>query len=166
VALIIFTHHAVEQFISRYDRTLTAAAAREILDRHTVTATKSAQKTHGGEYYWDLPELDMRLVTKLDKAQHICVTVVPMQDKFRDLQEALLSEQSLVEEAPGVKFTKHTIQIVVDIDCEVPSDIDVNEAKNKIREGVAQWIKDNAKKHVVVVRRKVSGDVKEGYVQV
>jgi hypothetical protein len=167
---IIFTHHAIEQFISRYNKRLTSSAAKEILKRHAGIATKSDQKTHGGEYYWDIVDLDVRLVTKLDKAQHVCVTVVPLRDKFRDLQEQILREQELLDDVavvesvdtPMARFNRHTVKIVVEIECDIPSDIVPSQAKNKIKEGIEAWVRANANTHVLVVTSDVEGVVTPG----
>ena len=76
---MIFHPHALEQFTTRYDRTMSQDRARELLE--SATRYKS-ERTHTGEQYWDVPELGIRLITKRgtmpqDRGEEVCITVVP-----------------------------------------------------------------------------------------
>lgn len=73
-----FHSHALEQFITRYDRSLSHAEAHALLARCTIY---KAEKTRTGEQYWDVPELGVRLIVKRWNGspwhgQQVCITIV------------------------------------------------------------------------------------------
>ncbi len=75
-----FDSHALEQFVSRVDRTLTQAQALSLLES---SPRFKAEKTRTGERYYDVPELGVRLITKRWKGgalhgQEVCITVVKL----------------------------------------------------------------------------------------
>ena len=75
---MLFHSHAIEQFITRYDRTLTYEQAQAMLERAT---RYKAGTTRTGERYWDVPELGVRLIVKHWRGgawdnEQVCITVV------------------------------------------------------------------------------------------
>lgn len=86
----LITGHAVEQFVSRYDRRMSQDDAKALLqttlDGGNVFLAN--EKTLTGEYLWHLPSLGLALVTKPRKEGHIIVTVLP-ENKIKAVQEGL-----------------------------------------------------------------------------
>jgi hypothetical protein len=73
-----FHSHAIEQFITRYNRHLTYEQAQAMLER---AARYKAETTRTGERYYDVPELGVRLIVKLWRGgewngEQVCITVV------------------------------------------------------------------------------------------
>jgi hypothetical protein len=78
---MLYHSHAIEQFITRYDRSLSHPQARALLEN---TPHYKAEKTLTGDRYYDVPDLGMRLITKYWRGgawdgQEVCITVVKAQ---------------------------------------------------------------------------------------
>jgi hypothetical protein len=76
--VMIYHSHAIEQFITRYDRTLNHREARTLLENATHY---KAEKTLTGDRYYDVPDLGMRLITKFFQGgehhgREVCITIV------------------------------------------------------------------------------------------
>lgn len=94
---MLFHSHALEQFITRYDRTLTHDQALAMLER---AARYKAETTRTGERYWDVPELGVRLIVKHWRGgpwdgEQVCITVI----KDRNRQFLTDVELELIESA-------------------------------------------------------------------
>lgn len=94
-----FDSHALEQFISRVDRTLTHEQAQALLEG---SPRYKAERTRTGEQYYDVPELGVRLITKRWKGgalngHEVCITVV----KARPAPAWSDAELELLEAAPN-----------------------------------------------------------------
>lgn len=72
-----FSVHAVEQYIVRFRPEMRYPAAVAELQAHAHTAVRTRDHTAGGEHVYLLPELNCRLVTKVERGGPICVTVLP-----------------------------------------------------------------------------------------
>lgn len=72
------TYHAIEQFISRADPTMSHAEAENILLRESKTGVYLNMPTRTGEKYLYLPYIEFALVLKRDGRKQIAVTCVPM----------------------------------------------------------------------------------------
>jgi len=74
--VIVLTYHAVEQYISRCDRSLTAEAAWEALEAQLPYADRLRQRSLKGDTIWRLPN-GAYLVTKLgSRGRHVAVTAL------------------------------------------------------------------------------------------
>ena len=94
---MFFHSHAIEQFITRYDRTLTHDQALALLEG---AARYKAEPTRTGERYWDVPELGVRLIVKYWNGgdwdgEQVCITVI----KGRYCQLLTDIERELLEDA-------------------------------------------------------------------
>ncbi len=75
--MFIFTFHGVEQFITRFDRSLTHEQARQLLN-HAIDerVERIDKKTLDGADQWHVPSLGVVLITRPTKKRHVIVTVV------------------------------------------------------------------------------------------
>ena len=74
--MIVLTYHAVEQYISRFDRSLTAEAAWDALESQLPYADRLKQRSLKGDVLWRLPS-GVYLVTKpAAGGKQIAVTVL------------------------------------------------------------------------------------------
>jgi hypothetical protein len=83
----MLTSHAVEQLVTRYDRTLSHEDAKLLLETAiTENILRLTERTLSGEDQWHLPGLGIVLITKRRKDKNIIVTVVPA-EKVNSVRE-------------------------------------------------------------------------------
>ena len=87
--LIGITHHAVDQYKKRHAQDLSFHEARAVLEAAVPTAVKLKEKTHTGQEQWHIEELGIVLVTKRDRGEYVCVTILPSFDPVRMTPEEL-----------------------------------------------------------------------------
>jgi len=108
--MIILTHHAVEQYISRCDRSLSPAAAHKELETQIRYATRLRERTHKGDSLWELPSGTL-VVTKPGPDGDVAVTLLrsasgspnrhmPTEEEMELLLERVAEEPSLTESGP------------------------------------------------------------------
>lgn len=126
--MFIFTYHGVEQFITRYNRTLDHRQARHVLlDAIRQGCTRLEKKTLDGADQWFVPSLDMVLITRPDKKckKHVIVTVVtskhlgnPTTDAHRIREDPTLgrSAEDLLYAPPLHSDVTKSIRFVLDIE--------------------------------------------------
>jgi hypothetical protein len=73
--VIILTYHAVEQYISRFDRTMSATTAWEELNAQIAYADRLKDRSLRGDTLWRLPG-GAYLITKNDGVDDVAVTVL------------------------------------------------------------------------------------------
>ena len=120
--MITLTHHAVEQYISRFDRTLTPAEAWEKLEAQIPYADRMKQRSLKGDTLWRLPG-GAYLVTKQGASgEPVAVTVlrdVVEQDRngFLPTEEELemLLERGATEPVPEYRM-EGSMRLRVDVD--------------------------------------------------
>ncbi len=71
-----FTEHAIDRFIERHAPDLSRAQARSYLEEAVLKAVRLKEKTHNGEAQWQIEDGTV-LVTKVDRREVVCVTVLP-----------------------------------------------------------------------------------------
>jgi len=91
------TDHAVEQFITRYDRNLSFEDAKRIVLAAAGQAIHLARRTFGGEHQWHIESLGIVLITKTRKDTHIVVTILAEEA----LQELVVQREINAQEAQG-----------------------------------------------------------------
>lgn len=88
--MIVLTYHAVEQYISRFDRAMSAATAWDQLNAQLAYADRLKTKSLRGDTLWKLPN-GAYLVTKNDGVDDVAVTI---------LGEGQLSEIRVAHDQP------------------------------------------------------------------
>lgn len=74
----MLTNHAVEQLVTRYDRTLGHEDAKLLLETAIgENVLRLPERTLSGEDQWHVPGLGIVLITKRRKDKNVIVTVVP-----------------------------------------------------------------------------------------
>lgn len=77
-SIFIFTEHAVQQFITRFDRTFTYEEGKLLLETVALDEPIKAMsvRTHSGEMQWHVPTLKAVFITKPRKEGNIVVTII------------------------------------------------------------------------------------------
>lgn len=120
--MIILTHHAVEQYITRFDRMLTVPQAFSLLKEQLPYANRLKERSLKGDALWQLPN-GAFLVTRIGaRGDHVAVTIL------RDAVEAALrgrgptaeEMEMLLERAGGEPYqpppTSGKIRIHVEVE--------------------------------------------------
>lgn len=72
----VYTDHALEQFVTRYERSLQRSEALRLLNQHSDSAQKMPDRTPRGQEQWLLPDLSVILITKLERGVDHVVTIL------------------------------------------------------------------------------------------
>lgn len=103
----MLTSHAVEQLVTRYDRTLGHEDAKLLLETAiTENVLRLPERTLGGEDQWHLPGLGLVLITKRRKDKNIIVTVVPAENVNSVREQKRADELVLDVPEQATKVTK------------------------------------------------------------
>lgn len=125
----LFTDHAVEQFITRYDRTLSYEDGKLLLETVVDEGDISllTEKTFGGEEQWHMPTLRVVLITKPRRDGNIVVTVV-QEEHLKSIRAQIRhdSEMDALAEfdlyrvpaisEPDISNTNQHVQFVLDVE--------------------------------------------------
>lgn len=74
---ITLTIHAIERYQKRINPALTFKQARRELSEALPQATRLKESSVRGHILWSVASPSMRLVTKIDAGQYVCVTILP-----------------------------------------------------------------------------------------
>lgn len=91
-----FTHHAIEQFVTRYERSLSRDEGLRQLKHHAADAEKMREKTPKGQDKWLLSELGVILISTREEDRHIVLTVIPV----RSTGDSEWEEESVIVPEP------------------------------------------------------------------
>lgn len=111
---MIFTDHALERYVKRVDRSVTKEQARKTLQKAVQNAATLREKTNSGETMWTIESPHIRLVTKYDDGDIICVTILSEKEFQRSDASEVEYELTLAYEAEDRRLEQYKESSVVD----------------------------------------------------
>jgi hypothetical protein len=103
----MLTNHAVEQLVTRYDRTLGHEDAKLLLETAIVeNVLRLPERTLSGEDQWHVPGLGIVLITKRRKDKNVIVTVIPAENVNSVREQKRADELALDIPAQATAVTK------------------------------------------------------------
>lgn len=97
-----YTDHALEQFVTRYERSLMRSEAIRLLNAHSPQAQKLPDRTMRGQEQWLVPNLNMILITSCERGTDHVLTIVPA----RPVPESFMHDFEDVPEEPRAVETQ------------------------------------------------------------
>jgi hypothetical protein len=143
--MIVLTHHAVEQYMTRFCRSLTYVQARAALEQQLPHASRDKRRSSLGDSLWRLPDGSF-LVTKGDGPNDIAVTVLRETDlqTSRDIPE---EEMALALERVDAERACSSLTLQVHVEFEIGTgSMDV--VRNRI-EGSVFSLLENMRKNPI-----------------